>query len=51
MVIDKDTKKIYWNWIDELEKTEHFTTKNGVRIYNLKYFHCAGTAEKFKSAG
>ena len=51
LVIDKDTKKIYWNWIDELEKTEHFTTKNGVRIYNLKYFHCAGTAEKFKSAG
>ena len=51
LVIDKDTKQIYWNWIDELEKTKYFTTKNGARIYNLENFHCAGTAEKFKSAG
>lgn len=39
LVIDSDTKAIYWAWLDELEKTKYHETKNGVRIYNLEYFH------------
>jgi hypothetical protein len=41
LVIDMDST-IYWQWLDELEKTEHFTTRNGVRIYNIQYFKTAG---------
>jgi hypothetical protein len=38
-VIDKDTNRIYWAWLDELEQGRKFETKNGVRIYPLVNFH------------
>jgi hypothetical protein len=33
--------KIYWNYLDELEKTEYFDTKKKIRIYNIENFHTA----------
>ena len=42
LVFDTDGS-IFWGWLDDLEKTPHLNTRNGVRIYNLKYFHKAGT--------
>lgn len=38
LVIDKDSEKVYWNFIDQLEKGENFTTKNQIRIYPLTNF-------------
>lgn len=38
LVIDKDTKLVYWQWLDKLEETKHMTTKNGIRIYNIEHF-------------
>lgn len=38
LALDKITKKAYWNYLDDLEKTKYFDTKNGARIYNIKYF-------------
>lgn len=38
LVIDLDGT-VYWQWIDELEKTRYFDTKKGIRIYNIKHFH------------
>ena len=35
LVFDFD-RTIYYGWLDELEHGEHFDTKNGVRIYNIK---------------
>lgn len=39
LVIDSTTREIYWGWLDELEQTQYFQTRNGIRIYNLAYFH------------
>lgn len=38
LVIDKDTERTYWQWLDVLEHTEYFTTKNNIRIYNITKF-------------
>lgn len=37
IVFDTDNK-IYYQWLDVLENTKHFTTKNNIRIYNIEYF-------------
>ena len=37
LVIDLDGT-VYWQWLDVLEKTSYFDTKNGVRIYNIEHF-------------
>lgn len=37
LVIDMDGT-VYWQWLDELEKTKYLDTKNGVRIYNIEHF-------------
>lgn len=34
---------IYVQWLDVLEKGEHFDTKNGIRVYNLNGFKSRGT--------
>ena len=33
---------IYLAWLDELEKTKYFDTRNGVRIYNIKNMNRVG---------
>ena len=38
LVIDMDGANVFWQWLDLLEETNYFTTKNGVRIYNLENF-------------
>jgi hypothetical protein len=38
LVINKNTGKVYWQWLDILESTEYFDTRNGVRIYNIQNF-------------
>ena len=35
IIIEKWSKNIYYNYIDELEKGYYFDTKNGIRIYPL----------------
>jgi len=36
LVIDYNTKEMYWNFIDVLEEGEHYDTKkSGIRIYPL----------------
>lgn len=42
LVFDVDGH-IYWQWLDELEKTDYFTTRNNVRIYDIQYFKQAGS--------
>ena len=37
LVIDMDGT-VYWQWLDELEKTKYLDTKKGIRIYNIEYF-------------
>lgn len=36
MVIDGES--VYWQWLDVLENTEYFTTKNAIRIYDIRHF-------------
>jgi hypothetical protein len=38
LVIDKDTRDVYWQWLDVLENGEYHDTKNGIRIYNIMGF-------------
>ena len=47
LVIDMDGK-IYWQWLDVLEKRRKFDTKNGVRIYDINSFVQTG---KISDAG
>lgn len=42
LVIDMEGN-IYVQWLDVLEKGEHFDTKNGIRVYNLNGFKSRGT--------
>lgn len=37
LVIDLDGT-VYWQWLDVLENTPHFDTKNNVRVYDIRYF-------------
>lgn len=37
LVIDLDGT-VYWQWLDVLETTPYFDTRNGVRVYDIKYF-------------
>lgn len=39
LVIDAETNDIYWQWLDVLEKTKYFDTRNNVRIYNIEEFN------------
>ena len=39
LVIDTETEKIYWQWLDVLEETDYFDTRNNVRIYNIGNFN------------
>ena len=41
LVIDMDGT-VYWQWLDLLEQTQYFTTRKGVRIYDIKHFAIAG---------
>lgn len=46
LVITKPEEKVYWQWLDVLEQTKYFDTKNKIRVYDIKEFHCVGKAEK-----
>ena len=38
LVIDLEDK-VYWQWLDVLEQTKYFNTRNNVRIYDIEEFH------------
>lgn len=38
LVVDAETEKIYYQWLDILEGTKYFDTRNNVRIYNIENF-------------
>ena len=38
LVIDMDGT-VYWQWLDTLEKTKYYDTKNRVRIYDIQEFY------------
>jgi len=38
LVITLPEENIYWQWLDVLEDTKYFDTRNKIRIYNIKYF-------------
>lgn len=46
LVISKQEEKVYWQWLDILEQTKYFDTKNKIRVYDIKEFHCVGKVEK-----
>jgi|WetSurMetagenome_2_1015567.scaffolds.fasta_scaffold562686_2 hypothetical protein len=33
-----DSNNTYYQWLDVLDNTRHFTTINNIRIYNIDYF-------------
>lgn len=39
LVIDLYTGARYWQWLDVLEKSRYFDTRNGIRIYNIANFN------------
>ena len=39
LVIDKTTGEIFWQWLDQLENSKYFDTKNKVRIYDICSYH------------
>lgn len=38
LIIDKEQKKVFWNFLDILEKGDYFKTKNNIIIYPLGNF-------------
>lgn len=38
LIIERPSNDIYWQWLDILEETEYFDTKNEIRIYNIECF-------------
>lgn len=38
VIFEKDTSKVYTQWLDKLEKDNYFDTKKGIRIYPLENF-------------
>ena len=38
LVIDANGADVYWQWLDILEGSEYHTTRNDVRIYDLRNF-------------
>ena len=38
IVIDSDSNGTFINWLDVLEAGDHFDTRNGIRVYNIKNF-------------
>ena len=38
IVFEKNTSNVYGQWLDKLEQTTYFDTKNGIRVYNIKEF-------------
>jgi hypothetical protein len=41
LVVDMDGT-VYWQWLDILQQTQYFTTRNGIRVYDIKHFHLIG---------
>ena len=37
LVIDTDGR-VFWQWLDVLEKGRHIDTKNGIRVYSIEGF-------------
>ena len=37
LVIDLDGT-VYWQWLDVLENTPYFDTKNNIRVYDIRHF-------------
>lgn len=37
LVIDLDGA-VYWQWLDVLENTSYFDTKNNIRVYDIRHF-------------
>lgn len=37
LVIDLDGA-VYWQWLDVLENTPYFDTKNNIRVYDIRHF-------------
>jgi len=42
LVYEKGTDKVYWQYIDVLEKGEYFDTKKKIRIYPIDNFKRIG---------
>ena len=38
LIFDKNSDKVYYNYLSKLEKTKYFDTKKGIRIYNIENF-------------
>lgn len=38
LIVDKEQKRVYWNFLDSLEKGDYFKTKNNIIIYPLDNF-------------
>ena len=38
LIVDKEQKKVFWNFLDILEKGDYFKTKNNIIIYPLDNF-------------
>ena len=46
VVFELSKNIILWQWLDELEKGEHFDTKNGIRIYPVENFNLEEGGER-----
>lgn len=38
LVIERPSGDIYWQWLDILEETDYFDTRNRIRVYNIECF-------------
>jgi hypothetical protein len=38
LVIERPNGDIYWQWLDILEETDYFDTRNRIRVYNIECF-------------
>jgi len=39
LVIEKPSNEVFWQWLDILETTKYFDTKNNIRIYDINNFN------------
>ena len=46
LVIERPSGDIYWQWLDMLEETDYFDTRNRIRVYNIEYFKKVGNLLK-----
>jgi hypothetical protein len=42
LVISKPDNSIFWKYLDELEETRYFDTRNKVRIHDINFFNKGG---------